>query len=507
MWRPRRVGGRTELDIEPDQLVWALYARESEDHEGNAEQVGNQLADLRPFVAEIGGRVGGEFAENDTSAFRKVRVRLGDGTHGYRVVRPVWDALMAEMRRGKFNALALPNIDRGMRDPRDLEDLIDLVEHHGVLVLGATGYLDLTTDAGIAMARNEVNQRNLESRNISRRISTGKRRAALKGRNFGGANRPFGWQADKVTVDEEEARHIREAAERIIAGVKARTVASEWNERGIPTVRGRTWTARTVEQIFTNPRLCGIRTYKGEVLQVDGEAVRGVWEAILTDEQFAAVSEMLKSYERVGVRDGRGHATKYLLSPFVRCGKCNARMRGGIRPGPKRAPVHVYWCRDKAEGGCGGCARLGSEVDRYVTALVIADHKRAELQKVEDVPEWDGEQDLADVQEQIQEATAAYRARQISGSRYYPLLEELEAEERKILADKRRHEAVRQSRDGRIADLEHKWADPNFTLEQRQTAIAQSLVAVVIHPLEKVSHKFDPSKIEPIWRRETTSGG
>ena len=119
---PRRAGGRTELDVEPATLNWLLYARESEDQEGDAEQVTNQIADLRSFVGQIGGTIGSEYVENDTSAFRKARVPLPDGTYGFRVVRPVWDRAMAELRRGNYNALALLNIDRGMRDPRDLED-------------------------------------------------------------------------------------------------------------------------------------------------------------------------------------------------------------------------------------------------------------------------------------------------------------------------------------------------------------------------------------------------
>lgn len=70
---PRRFGGRTELDIDPDQLVWILYARESEDSEGTGEQVENQMEDLRAEVAGIGGRVKREELENDTSAFKGAR--------------------------------------------------------------------------------------------------------------------------------------------------------------------------------------------------------------------------------------------------------------------------------------------------------------------------------------------------------------------------------------------------------------------------------------------------
>jgi len=354
--RPRRAGGRTHLEIVPDQLVWALYGRESLDPKGLAEQVAHQLAEMRPFALGIGGRIGREYPENNVSAFRRVRVGLPDGTYGYRVVRPDWDAMMTGLRRGEFNALCLPNIDRGMRDPRDLEDLIDLVEQYGVYVVGLTGSIDLTSDEGISSARREVDQRNRESRNISRRMVNGNRRAALAGRHHGGSNRPFGWRSDRVTVNKREAKHIRREVPRLLAGVKPLTIAVEWNERGIPTVNGAQWRAVTVMQIFTNPRMCGWRTYLGEVLKnEDGHPVRGVWEPILSEEQHQALVAVIHPPASLRLpRRGRGSATKQLLSPFVRCGKCNARMCASPRYDPRtRARTVSYRCPSRGTGVVG----------------------------------------------------------------------------------------------------------------------------------------------------------
>ena len=146
--------------MDPGQLVWILLARESSDRE---RQVGNQLTDLRAFVGRLGGRIDREVPENDVSAFTRKRVQLPDGTYGYRVVRPKWENILTALRRGECNALAVPDIDRAMRDPRTLEDLIDVVELYGVYVASVTGNIDLTTDAGISAARNLVNQRNQES--------------------------------------------------------------------------------------------------------------------------------------------------------------------------------------------------------------------------------------------------------------------------------------------------------------------------------------------------------
>ena len=68
---PRRVGGRTLIDLAPDQLIWVLLARESTDRE---RQLDNQLTDLRAEVVTIGGRIDREIPENAVSAFKRQRV-------------------------------------------------------------------------------------------------------------------------------------------------------------------------------------------------------------------------------------------------------------------------------------------------------------------------------------------------------------------------------------------------------------------------------------------------
>lgn len=281
---PRRAGGRTLINVAPDQLIWVLLARESTDRE---RQIDNQLVDLRAQVARIGGRIDREIPENAVSAFKRKRVELPDGTFGYRVARPEWEKILTGLRRGECNALMVPDIDRAMRDPRTLEDLIDVVELYGVYVASLTGNIDLTTDAGISAARSLVNQRNQESRNTSRRVIDGQRHAAMKGRHHGGPKRPFGWRKDRVRLNKREAGHIRRELPRILAGVSALTLAREWNDRGIPTATGGSWRGTSIRRMYLNPRLCGLVVYQGAVLfGPDGNKVQGKWEAILTEEEY-----------------------------------------------------------------------------------------------------------------------------------------------------------------------------------------------------------------------------
>lgn len=503
---PRRAEGRALIDHAPDQLVWVLSARESADRE---EQLANQLQDLRAFVRKIGGRIDREVPENAVSSYRKQRVQLPDGTYGYRVVRPDWEAILTALRKQDCNALAVADIDRATRDPRLLEDLIEVVEHYGAYVVSLSGNIDLTTDGGISAARGLVNQRNQESRNTSRRVSAGKRHAALKGKNTGGPNRPFGWRKDRVTLNKREVAHIRRELPRILAGVSPLAIAQEWTERGIPTVTGTRpqWHASTILGIYLNPRICGFRTYRGEILRdEDSNPVSGIWEPILSEDEYNLVLTKWKPSQKSGPSRlgavGSGYRTKYLLSPFVRCGKCNSRMYGTLKnTRHKGQKVEVYACPAKGLGGCGSISRLAGPINEYVRALVIADHQQIGLRQVEELPPWPMAKELRDLQRRIEDSTARYETGEYSAERYFPSLARMEAREAVLKREKRAYEAQQHTHQQAIADLAKRWDDPDFTMEQRQAAVAKTLTAVVIMPGRK-GERFHPDLIKPVFRDE-----
>jgi hypothetical protein len=404
----------------------------------------------------------------------------------------------------------VPDIDRAMRDPRTLEDLIDAVEMYGVYVASLTGNIDLTTDAGINSARSLVNQRNQESRNTARRVVDGKRRVALGGGKSGGPLRPFGWRKDREHLNKRESAHIRREVPRIFAGVGPLTIANEWNSRGIPTVTGVPWRAATVRNMFLRPRMCGMVLYQGEILYTpDGKAVRGQWETILTDEEYNGIvakwgSRPDQPKSRLGAK-GRGYRTIYLLSPFLRCGKCGARMIGARRRNKSGQLEESYRCPGKGAGGCGGISRAVKPVDAYIKALVIAEQQKIEFRKLEDLPPWPKAQELADLQERINEQQKQFELGNITAGRHFPSLARMETAESDLKSEKRRYEGKQKARRHAVANLAEEWNKPNFTMEQKQAAIAETLTAVIIKPAGRGRLPFNPDLIVPVFRQEEDS--
>lgn len=390
-----------------------------------------------------------------------------------------------------------------------LEDLIDTVEMYGVYVASLTGNIDLTTDAGISSARSLVNQRNQESRNTARRVIDGKRRAAMAGGKNGGRLRPFGWRKDREHINQREAAHIRREIPRILAGVSPLTIAKEWNDRGIPTVTGAAWRVGTIRKMYVSPRMCGWVIYRGEILYgTDGKPAQGKWEPILTEDERNAIVAKWGSREgqpksRLGAI-GRGYRTIYLLSPFVRCGVCGARMMGTKRRNRRGEMEDFYRCPAKGAGGCSKVTRIAEPVNTYIKALVIAEQQKIQFRKLEDLPPWPKAKELASLQTRINDQQKNFELGNISAERHFPALARMEAAEAELKREQRQYEGRQQTRRHAVANLAEEWEKPDFTMEQKQAAIGETLAAIIIKPVGK-GGRFHPDQIVPVFRQEDDS--
>ena len=258
--------------------------------------------------------------------------------------------------------------------------------------------------------------------------------------------------------------------------------------------------------MYLNPRLCGLVVYQGAVLfGPDGNKVRGKWEAILTEDEYNDVVAKWGSSpqpvpSRLGAK-GRGHRTVYLLSPFLRCGKCSARMIGTRRRNWRGEVEEYYRCPASGNGGCGGVTRAAEPVNKYVTALVIAEQQKIQFRKLEALPSWPKTQELTDLQKRINAQQQNFEAGNISAERHFSSLARMEAVEAELKRERRQYEGRQQARRHAVANLAEEWDKPDFTMEQKQAAIAQTLTAVVIKPSGR-GVRFHPDQIMPVFTED-----
>lgn len=332
-----------------------LLVRISDDRGGEGLGVARQEVDGRELAARLGWTIDEVIVENDTSAFKRKRVRLLDGTTALRVVRPGFRRSLDQLSSGRSDGLLAYDLDRVCRDPRDLEDLIDVVEQTRVPVTSVSGSLRLANDADITMARVMVAVANKASRDTSRRVARKHEELAKEGKYGGGGRRAFGYERDGLTIREDEAEAIREMTRIMLDGGTLMAATRYLEESGIRPPYAETWNSRSVKSTLSGPRIAGLRQFRGEVA---GDAV---WPAIIDRETWDELQVKLTARSAVGTG---GNALRYWLTGVLHCGLCGRAMvswqgNNGVR----------YWCASP-RGGCGKIAIKATlaeaEIERQV---------------------------------------------------------------------------------------------------------------------------------------------
>lgn len=340
-----------------------IYVRISDDKEGAGAGVGRQIEDSQALAERLGWGVLEVLDENDTSAFKRRRVKRPNGTTELRVVRPKFRRVIELIESGAADGLVAYDLDRTARDPRDLEDLIDAVEQRTprVPVRSVTGSLRLDNDADVTMARVMVAVANKSSRDTQRRVARKHDEIARSGRYAGGGARRYGYEADGTTVNEAEAAVIREAVERTLAGESVNSICRDLNQRGVKPVKAQTWSTNTLIGIFRSGRIAGLRVHRGEII---GPAA---WPAIIDP---ATRDELLACL--AGASHGRGKAAlRYWCNRVLWCGRCGEPLTGALLS-KSAGRRHRYWCAtNRVKPGCGRVA-ISSAVEDEVRDQVLA---------------------------------------------------------------------------------------------------------------------------------------
>ncbi|HEU5405534.1 MAG TPA: recombinase family protein, partial [Gaiellaceae bacterium] len=180
------------------------------------------MEDCARLAERKGWRVVEQYVDDDVSAWSGKR-------------RPEYARLLADLQAGSINGLLVYDLDRLHRQPSELESFIDLCQRLGLTnVASVSGEIDLTTADGQFQARILGAVAKKSSDDTSRRIRRKHLEIAAEGRVSGGGSRPYGYEADKVTLRPAEAAVVAECAKRLLAGEPVRSIAQDLNERAIP---------------------------------------------------------------------------------------------------------------------------------------------------------------------------------------------------------------------------------------------------------------------------------
>ncbi|MFN2608072.1 MAG: zinc ribbon domain-containing protein [Acidimicrobiales bacterium] len=179
--------------------------------------------------------------------------------------------------------------------------------------------------------------------------------------------RGFGHSQDRRQVMAAEAQLIREAARRVLGGDTLVSIVADWNAAGVTTTTGGPWRINALSALLIQPRLAGLGpTGEEGAFPVPAIVDRATHERLL-DLRRARCKEAAAA---PGTGGGERVPRRYLLSGFLRCWRCGARLGGAARSTSSAQPC--YRCPSRGAGGCSGVVIPASAAEAAATDLVLA---------------------------------------------------------------------------------------------------------------------------------------
>jgi site-specific DNA recombinase len=370
----------------------ATYTRFSTDRqsEGDAGSIAQQITICRELAARHGFELVAGYRDEAISG-----AALGN--------RPGLRDAIAAAEAGEFDVLIVADLSRLSRSQADLPRIIERLAFRGVRVLGVQdGFDSSREDADLSAGLHGIMGQAFRKMIASRTRSALKMRAE-RGSHAGG--KPFGYRCIEnakgkaLAIDETQAVIVREIFERYSTGTSTRSMAADFNARGI-SAPGAAWNreSRRKDGRWLASALYAIvqnEIYRGEVIwnrsrwtkdpdsgvRRRDERPRSEW-IVRQDESLRIVSDALWNAAQARLRSRlesfvgasasvsrRGGQPRYLLSGLLQCEECGSKLiiSGGS-----------YTCSSNRNGGTHACSNRLS-VSKALTERLFLDRLRGEL--------------------------------------------------------------------------------------------------------------------------------
>lgn len=467
-----------------------IYVRLSRDRDGETSTA-RQEADCRAYAAAKGWEIIEVYSDIGVSAY--------SGT-----ARPAFEQMLTDVENGKADMVLVWKLDRFSRSLADFIGTQKRLDAAGIAIASYSDPIDTSTPTGRAMLQIIAVFAELESATIRYRVKNALAAQARAGKPNGGGRRPFGFHADKVTVDEHEADLIREAARRFLDGESLNGICGDWQSRGITSTSGKPWTSGSLSRMLRGERLAGYRSHH-DGLGHDGRTLYPAeWEPILEPGIFAQLQEALADSR---ARANRAAVKRHLLAGILRCGLCGE--------GLGRATRNRYTCHPRP--GRRECGRIGiaahqAELTTWhaVRARILDDALRHDADQLEQTENAD---ELRAIIETTGETLKDLARDFYVGNPYGRITRQEFFEARQPLEDRLRDAEERLLALQTVTpapqvptnpdELDAWWNNPDTTLAERRSLIQKYVAEIPVPFAGKTGNRWNPDRITAniVWAR------
>lgn len=294
------------------QIKYCLYARKSsEQDERQALSIDSQLEEMKRLVRDRGLEVADVVTESHSAK------EVGK--------RPVFNQLLKDIGKGKYNAIVTWAADRLSRNAGDLGALVDLMDH-GKLVEIVTSGQTFTNDPNSKFLLMILgSQAKLENDNRGKNVMRGM--LAKCGRGWRPGMAPIGYVNEKhyergrskVFVDPVRGPIIAEMFRKVGVEEYSGRKLLRWavHEKGLRTRSGKRVVLSTIYDLLKNPFYYG----EFEWPKGSGKWHKGKHEPLTTKELFEQVQAQLTVPPKSGYR-----SKDFAFRGAITCAKCGRKL-------------------------------------------------------------------------------------------------------------------------------------------------------------------------------------
>lgn len=222
--------------------------------------------------------------------------------------RPVFQRVIVDLKKGKYQAIAVKEISRmGRGSYTDMGVIYDLIEENCIFIVTPYKVYDPRNQADLRQIRFELFMSREEFETTKERLNGGKNNAALNGHWISGQP-PYGYiynnKTRKLEIDEEEAKVVRLIFDLYVNGLSlpggkkkemaAGAISTYLTRKTLyPSPFGKDeWSQYTVRRFLTNDRYIGIMRYRTTKRIGNKQVRRPEEEHIVNEHAIPAIIDM-----------------------------------------------------------------------------------------------------------------------------------------------------------------------------------------------------------------------
>lgn len=323
-----------------------LYARVSTDEQAKeGYSIGAQCKKLQQY-AEL----------NDWDGV----LYVDDGYSAKDLKRPQAIQLFNDIQEKKIDTVIVYKLDRLTRNVKNLYELMDLFDKNNCKLISLTESLDTSSASGRFFITMLGAMAQWERETIGERTFVGMKEAIKSGKVNGRA--PFGYRKvdGNFVIHEQEAAMVRIMFDKYHHGIGVDKIIKDFQKDGLIPIDN-PWNPTKVLRILESRAYIGdfVATFRDGEIHVN----EGVFPAIISDELFNSVSDILKRKKRLHPR-AKGNAR--LFSGVLKCHECGGEIFGTDPNGLR------YKCKNKFKlDGCSCGTFKEEELEREFVKYMI----------------------------------------------------------------------------------------------------------------------------------------